>query len=102
MKFKVKKVSRISATNINGKVVSWTEYYLIYRRVFFGLFCMYLDFYPCYTKMPTGKSLFDHDKVNVCYKLKCGAYQFLTEEAAKEVIAEMESNPDKFIRCKNG
>ena len=102
MKFKVKKVSRICETNINGKVVSRTEYYLIYRRVFFGLFCMYLDFYPYYMTMPTGKRLFDDDKVYVCYKIKCGAYRFQTEEAAKDVIAEMESNPDKFIRCING
>lgn len=92
MKFKVKKVSRISATNINGKVISRTEYYLIYRRVFFGLFCMYLYFHPYYS---TGLK-----KVNVHYRIKCGASRFLTEEEAKEVIAEMESNPDKFIRLK--
>jgi len=90
MKFGIKRRIYETKTNINGKFISCVCSYYVYRKVFFGLFKVYLQILPYEWK---------HTKeVVVKYTSKEYARVFSTEKEAKQLIEEMQKNPDKFVR----
>ena len=92
MRFKIKKFTEITKTNIFGKVLVKKTYFKIYRPVLFGLvrFYLYIKFY--------GSDWHKAKEIYVGYSPQRFAYKFSSEDDAREFIDEINTYPDKFIR----
>lgn len=96
MKLVVKKVSKVKAININGKVMEREEHYCIYRSVLCGLLHMYVDFSSLvdFAILP---DILHADKVRITYCRKKNSRWFQTRSEAEAVVNDMKHNPDKYI-----
>ena len=91
MKFKISKNEIVESTNILGKPLKVRVEYRVYRSFFFGLFRMYVKIFSCYLNDWKESNI-----VAVEYTNKTEATVFCSEEDAKELIKQINENPDKF------
>lgn len=94
MKFGIRKDVVVMKTNIEGKVLSSRDEYRVYRKVFFGLFKMYLKIVPL-----NGWLL--SSEVVVSYVAKSYASCFDSRDEAELLIQKLTCVPDKFVRYDN-
>lgn len=94
MKFGISKDIVVMKTNINGKVLSSRIEFRVYRKLFFGLFKMYLRIVPL-----NGWLL--SSEVVVSYVDKSYASCFDSREEAELLIQKLTCVPDKFVRYDN-
>lgn len=96
MRFSVKKHKEVLATNIFGKPVQVREFYTI-DRVCLGLFRFALRLSD-WNGITDWKGILHWEKVYVKYTSPDYATQFPSEEDALNVLHDMKSNPDKYLR----
>lgn len=93
MKFKISKKEIVEKTNLFGKPLMVRKEYRVYRSLFFGLIRMYIQMkYACLENWKTDNS------VTVDYTNEEYATVLYTEDDAKELIRQINENPDKFVR----
>lgn len=92
MKFKISKKEIVETTNLFGKPLMVRKEYSVYRSLFFGLIRMYIQMpYAYFENWKTD------DSVTVDYTNEEYATVLYTEDYAKELIRQINENPDKFV-----
>lgn len=93
MKFGIEKETLVVKTDLRGNVLYKNVVYKVYRKIFFGLFKMYIKISPIYVK-----GCEDEYTVEYCPQKK--ATHFGREQAEK-LVRDMTNNPNKFVMFKN-
>lgn len=91
MKLKLEKKTQFLKTNIDGKVMSRTIVWLVYRPIMFGLFRAYVKTEPKYFNGSSSEYVVDYVKRN-------DADEFSEKRAAEMLVRDISNNPDKFVR----
>lgn len=91
MKFRIEKKTRYLKTNIDGKVMSRTIVWLVYRPIMFGLFRAYVKIEPKYVNGSSSEYVVDYVK-------RDEADEFSEKRLAEMLVLDISKNPDKFVR----